>query len=285
MANTVKDPQVIKIFSENAQFQIFDALKRNREKRNKLQSFIVEGVRNINNAIKYGWNIQSFIYSSERGLSKWAATVLRDSQAQTHYDMPMKLLAKLSSKEEPSELLAVVEIPKDDIHTIPLTSGLLTVVFDRPASPGNLGTLIRACDAMGAQGLIITGHAVDLYSPETVSAATGSLFALPIVRLASHEHLVPWIEEIKKRFSDVQIVGTDERGKNSIESHDFTKPTILLVGNETWGLSAAYKALSDTMVKIPMQGSASSLNVSCAASIVLYEINRQRRHGQKSTNS
>lgn len=275
-------PQVIKIFSENAQFQIFDALKRNREKRNRLQSFIVEGVRNINNAVKYGWSIQSFLYSRERRLSKWATTILQESQAQTHYDLPQKLLEKLSSKEETSELLAVIKIKKDDIHSIPLNSRLLIVLFDRPASPGNLGTLIRSCDAMGVHGLIITGHAVDLYSPETISAATGSLFALPIVRLASHENLIPWIEEIKKRFPNLQIVGTDEKGVNNIESHNFTIPTVLLVGNETWGLSAAYKALSDTIVNIPMQGSASSLNVSCAASIVLYEIHRQRMHGQKS---
>lgn len=270
-------PLVIKIFSENAQFQIFDALKRNREKRNKLQSFIGEGVRNINNAVKYGWNIQSFIYSTDHGLSQWASTILQKSRAQAHYDLPEKLLKKLSSKEETSELLAVINIKKDDIHTIPLQSGLLIVVFDRPASPGNLGTLIRSCDAMGVQGMIITGHAVDLYSPETISAATGSLFALPIVRLASHENLIPWIEEVKKRFSNVQIVGTDEKGKSSIDNHDFMKPTIILVGNETFGLSAAYKTLSDTMVNIPIQGSVSSLNVACAASIVLYEINRQRR--------
>ncbi len=279
MANTLKAPQVVKIFSENAQFQIFDALKRNREKRSKLQSFIVEGVRNINNAVKYGWNIQSFIYSSEHGLSKWATTVLRESQAQTHFDPPMKLLTKLSSKEETSELLAVVEMKKDDIHTIPLSGRLLVVVFDRPSSPGNLGTLIRSCDAMGVHGLIVTGHAVDMYSPETINATTGSFFALPIIRLASHENLIPWIKEVKKRFSNLQIVGTDEQGEHSIDSHDFTKPTILLVGNETWGLSAAYKALSDAMVNIPMQGSASSLNVACTASIVLYEVNRQRMPG------
>lgn len=272
--------QVIKIFSENAQFQIFDALKRNREKRSKLQCFIVEGVRSINNAVKYGWTIQSFIYSSERGLSKWATTVLQVSQEQTHYDVPQKLLEKLSSKEETSELLAVVEIRKDDIHSIPLNGSPLVVVFDRPASPGNLGTLIRSCDAMGVHGLIITGHTVDLYSPETINAATGSFFALPIVRLASHDNLVPWIEEIQKHFSDLQIVGTDEKGKSSIDSHDFTKPTILLVGNETWGLSAAYSALSDTVVRIPIQGSASSLNVACATSVVLYEINRQRNNSQ-----
>lgn len=275
------NPQIIKIFSENATFQILDALKRNREKRSKLHCFIVEGVRNISNVIKYGWNVKWFIYTRERTLSQWATDILRTSQAGIHYEIPLKLLKKLSSKEETSELLAVVEIMKDDIHRIPLGNKLLVVVFDRPTSPGNLGTLIRSCDAFGVNGLVVTGHAVDIYSPETISATTGSFFALPIVRLASHEDLITWIREVKKRFSDLQIIGTDEKGKNSIDNHDFTKPTIFLVGNETWGLSTAYKALSDDMINIPMQGSVSSLNVSCATSIMLYEANRQRKTKSK----
>lgn len=269
-------PKVINIYSENDKFQNIETLRRNREKRNKLNEFVFEGVRNINNALEFRWKINSFIYSPQKKLSNWAQDILKKSQAKYHYQLPLNLLQKLSTKEETSELLAMAEIPKDDLKRIPLAKDFLVIVFDRPASPGNLGTIIRSSDAFGVGGLVITGHAVDLYDPETISATTGSLFSLPSVRLPSHKELIPWVQNVKAKFGNLQIIGTDERGSKLLAEQDFTGPTIVLVGNETSGLSAAYKELCDAIVKIPMAGSASSLNVASATSIVLYEINRQR---------
>lgn len=269
--------QVIRIYSENANFQILNALKTNREKRNKL-GFMVEGVRNINNALQYGWKINAFIYSPEKKLSDWAKNILSGSKAEIHYELSATCLAALSNKDEPSELLGIAQIPKDDLSRIPKKENPLIVLFDRPSSRGNLGTLIRSCDALGVDGLIVTGHAVDVYDPETVSATTGSLFSLPVVRIAAHEELTSWLKEMKGDYPDLQIVGTDEKGEVSIHVCDFTKPIILLAGNETHGLSAAFKAQADVMTFIPMQGgSASSLNVAVATSIIIAEALRQRR--------
>lgn len=267
--------KVLKITKENTQFQIINALKTNREKRNR-QGFLFEGVRNINNAIQYSWKIKAFFYSSQKGLSDWAKGVLKQSQVEIQYDLSLELLDKLSNKEEASELLALAEIPKDDLAKIPIKDDLLVVVFDRPSNPGNLGTIIRTCDALGADGLIITGHAVDVYDPETISATTGSLFSLPIVRLPSQKELKPWIQEAKEKYPDLRVVGTDEKGDQTIYEYEFKKPVVLLAGNEKWGLSAGYKEMADDMVKIPMQGSASSLNVAVATSIIVSEIKRQR---------
>jgi tRNA G18 (ribose-2'-O)-methylase SpoU len=151
------------------------------------------------------------------------------------------------------------------------------VVFDRPASPGNLGSLIRSCDALNVAGMVITGHATDLYDPETISASTGSFFAVPVVRLPSQRELLPWFAAIRQTIGPFQVVGSSAKAEQDIATHDFTQPTALLIGNETWGLSAAYKELCDSMVRIPIYGSATSLNVASAASIMLYEIDRQRR--------
>lgn len=270
------DQHVIKIYSENDNFQILRALKENRQKRQKEKKFLFEGVRLINNALQFGWEIEAFVYSPERVLSTWASNILQNSKAKVHYEMPLSLLEKLSNKEDASELLVVGSIRTDNLNKIAIQKNLLVVVFDRPSSHGNLGTLIRSCDAFGAQGLIITGHAVDLYDPETIASTTGSFFSFPLVRIPSHVELFTWIDSVKEQLSDLQVVATDERGTADIYNHDFTKPTILLVGNETKGLSAAYKERADKMVKIPMQGSASSLNVASASSIVLYEVLRQR---------
>jgi tRNA G18 (ribose-2'-O)-methylase SpoU len=267
----------IRIYSENNDFQYVETLRRKREKRQKQREFFVEGVRPLNLALQYHWPIRALLYSRERKLSDWAENILLASPAQIHYELPWSLYAKLSSKSEPSELIALVTMPADDLARIPCEENLLVVVFDRPASPGNLGTIIRSCDALNVHGLIITGHSVDLYDPETISATTGSFFSVPSVRLSSSRDLLPWVADLKARFGEVQVVGSDEKGSVDLDQHNFALPTILVVGNETWGMSAAYHELCDTIVRIPIQGAASSLNVASATSILLYEINRQRR--------
>jgi TrmH family RNA methyltransferase len=273
----MKKPKIVQIYSENNDFQYIETLRRKREKRQRHKEFFIEGVRPINQALAYDWTINAFVYTEERHLSDWAKGILTRSQAKTHFEVPLHMLEKLSNKAESSELLALVAMPEDNVARIPLTKELLVVIFDRPASPGNLGTIIRSCDALRAQGLVITGHAVDLYDPEVISASTGSLFALPVVRLPSHKELLPWFEVVKTAVGSFQLVGSDEEAEKGIAQHDFSGPTLLVVGNETWGMNAAYRELCDTIVKIPIGGSASSLNVACATSILLYEIDRQRR--------
>ena len=281
MKHSPKSRVVKKIYSENNDFQYVETLRRKREKRLRQREFFVEGVRPINQALKYNWKFSALLYARDKPLSDWAKGILRDAQAETHYELPGHLMDKLSNKEEASELIAIISMPDDTLERIPVKQDLLVVVFDRPSSPGNLGTIIRSCDALGADGLIITGHSVDLYDPETISATTGSFFALPTVRLPSQQELLPWLEDLKGRLGSAHVVGSDEHGDCELSAYDFTGPTVLVVGNETWGMSAAYRNLCDTIVSIPIAGSASSLNVACATSILLYEVDRQRRMRQR----
>ena len=124
---------------------------------------------------------------------------------------------------------------------------------------------------------MITGHAADLYDPETISASVGTLFTLPTVRVGSPRALEPWFDQIRAAIGAFAIVGSSAKADYEIDQHDWTQPTLLVIGNETVGMSAHYRDLCNVIVKIPMSGSASSLNVACAASILLYEIQRQRR--------
>ncbi len=269
-------PRIVRVSTQNTLFQFIDTLRRRREKRQREGIFFLEGVRPINQALAHGWRVTTFAYAPERGLSGWAREILAQSQAETHAEMPGALLAMLSNKSEPSELLALVAMPGDDLDRIPLPPDLLVVAFDRPASPGNLGSIIRSCDALGAHGLLITGHSVDLYDPETISASVGSLFALPVVRLPSSSALAPWRAAARQRLGALRMVGCDEAGDALLSAHDFRGPTLLVMGNEKWGMSAAYREQCDVIVRIPMAGSASSLNVASATSIALYEVARQR---------
>lgn len=191
--------------------------------------------------------------------------------------MAPELLAELGGKDESApELVAVLEMPEDELSRIPVDDDFLGVLFDRPSGPGNIGTIIRSADAFGAAGVIVTGHAADVYDPKSVRASTGSLFALPAVRVPSQREVVAWLERHRALGQSVTIVGTDEAGTTDLFDADLTGPVLLLVGNETAGLSAAWRGLCDVTVRIPMSGSASSLNAAGAATAVLYEVSRQR---------
>jgi TrmH family RNA methyltransferase len=105
----------------------------------------------------------------------------------------------------------------------------------------------------------------------------GSVFTVPTVRVSAPRDLEPWLALIKAQLGPFPMVGSSARADQSITEHDWAQPTVLVIGNETTGMSAHYKQRCDTIVNIPMAGAATSLNVACAASILLYEIQRQRR--------
>lgn len=273
-------PLVKTIRNENNDFQRIEVVKRNREKRNRYREFFVEGVKPINFAIENNWEIRSFVYSGEAPLSDWAKGVLRNSTAKTHFELPLRLMDKLSDKdEELSELIAIVSIPGDDIARIRVGDDTLLVVIDRPSGYGNLGTIIRSCEALKVDGIVVTGHAVDIYDSRTIRASMGTLFAVPIIRLQSHRQLLPWFNDIRKIHRDFKIVGSSAGGDALIMDADLaTRPMALIIGNETLGLSYNYKQLCDVLVRIPMHGHITSLNIACAASIMLYELERQRNY-------
>ncbi|WP_344076771.1 TrmH family RNA methyltransferase [Luedemannella helvata] len=266
----------VRITTRNARFQQWQALLTNRNKRQRSREFLVQGVRPINVAVEHGWPIRTLIFDMGRPLSTWARDLLRTTRAE-QVGMAPELLAELSEKnEEVPEVVAVMGIPDDDLGRIKVGGDFLGVLFDRPTSPGNIGTIIRSADAFGADGVIVTGHAADIYDSKSVRASTGSLFALPTVRVPTAQEVMAWLDAHRRGATPVQVVGTDEHGDVDIFDADLTVPTLLLVGNETKGLSSAWRELADRMVRIPMVGSASSLNAASAATAVLYEAARQR---------
>ncbi len=129
---------IINIFNENNDFQHLEVIKMNRNKRHKHREFFVEGVNSINLALQENWIVSAFIYEMGRTLSSWATKILENSKAETHYVLPTNLMAKLSDKEETSELLSIIRMPADDLDRIILQKDLLVTVFDRPSNPGNL---------------------------------------------------------------------------------------------------------------------------------------------------
>lgn len=267
---------VLRVTTRNARFQQWQALLSNRTKRQRAGEFVVHGVRPISLAVESEWTISAFIYPDRGRLSDWARTML-DTVPATHVAMAPELLRELSEKvDDVPELLAIARLPDDDLARIPVSGDMHVVTFDRPSTPGNIGTLVRSADAFGASGVIVTGHGADPYDPKAVRASTGSLFSVPVVRSPSHREVLAWVGALRADGVLIQVVGTDEDGDRAIAAYDFTNPTLTVIGNETHGLSTGWWQECDDVVSIPITGRASSLNAAAAATVVLYEARRQR---------
>ena len=271
--------KAVKIYSKNATYQKLEVLKTNRNKRYKYYEFFVEGVRNINEAIRNNWHICSFLYTTEKPLSNWSKDILRTVNSDCNYELTARLMADLSNKEDTSELMAVVKMRDDSFEQFYFSKNPVIALFDRPSNKGNLGTIIRSCDALGVEGLIITGHAVDLYDTDVIVSSMGSFFNVPTIRVTDNAQVMAFIKNMKADYPDFKVVGTTAHEQNPIYSIDMSKPIMFMIGNETDGLCRAYKECCDVQVTIPMAdiSSASSLNVACAATIMFYEASRQRR--------
>ena len=260
----------LRITRENARFQQWEALLTNRSKRHRNREFLVQGVRPITRAVDEGWTVRALL-RADGATSTWSDDLWSTTDAERVLLSPA-LHARLSGREEGGELVAVVEMPEDGVTRLEDSRRPHgpVVVFDRPTSPGNIGTLARSADAFGAAALVVTGHAADPYDPQSVRASTGSLFALTVLRVPGPG---PVVEHAHAH--GYRIVGTDEDGRPLVDV-DLGGRLVIVVGNETHGLSSGWRAACDDVVAIPMVGTASSLNAAVAGSIVLHESLRRR---------
>ena len=265
------------IYTKNAAYQKFEVLRSNRNKRYKYNEFLVEGVRNINEAVRHGWTVVSFLYSGDKPLSDWAGDLLRTTKTQVNYALMNGLMDELSQKGDSSELLAIVQMRENEL-SFSTEENPVIALFDRPSNKGNLGTMLRSCDAFGIAGLVITGHAVDVCDPDVVSASMGSFFHVPFLRLSDNGDIDAYMGQLRGRYPGIAVVGTTAHSALPLREVDLTGPVLFLIGNETEGLNRRFTEICDVMATIPMSrtASASSLNVSCAATVLFYEAARQR---------
>ncbi len=265
----------MKMTTRNAAFQRFETLKRNREKRHKQRLAFVEGVHPFEQAIANGWSFDSVGLPAGRRLSGWANDMLSKARIDTIYEIDPALMDELSEREESCELIGLIKMRDDALARMAERAGEnpLYLVFDRPQGPGNLGTVIRSADAFSAAGVFTTGHSADFYDPLCIRASIGACFHLPFCPMENMTQMLDYLNSLPVR---PRIIGTSARGQDYLKNMDLTGPTVLLIGNETFGLSRGWKENCDALAKIPIFGAASSLNVGCAASICLYEAARQR---------
>ena len=184
------------------------------------------------------------------------------------------ILHKLSGKENPQTVLGVYEAFDTALERIDRAGADLWIVAQAIRDPGNLGTILRTGDAVGAGGVILVDDCVDPFSVEAVRASMGALFTQAIAA-AGWDEFVSWL-----RSGQGELIGTSLRASEDYQEPRYGRPAFILVGNEAQGLPEAYEAECDRLVKIPMVGKADSLNAAVATALMAYEVmNQWRRAG------
>jgi TrmH family RNA methyltransferase len=181
------------------------------------------------------------------------------------------ILHKLTGKDNPQAMVGVYRAFDTRLDGLDRAAAPLWIVAQALRDPGNLGTILRTGDAVGAGGLILVDDCVDPFSTEAVRASMGALFTQRIAA-APWEDFVAWL-----RAGDGQLIGTSLRAELDYQAPHYRKPAFLLVGNEAQGLPEAYEAECDLLVKMPMAGKADSLNAAVATAVMAYEVINQWR--------
>lgn len=263
----------MRITSASAELQLLEALRHNRRKRTQRRQFLIEGVGPIDRALAAGWPVEAVVVPDGAARSSWADDVVAavERAGGERHDVRPDLYERLVEREEAPELLLVGTIPDTTLADVDPPDDGVVVVVDRPSSPGNLGTVLRTGDALGAAALVTVGHGVHLYDPRTVRASVGSLFARPAVAAEGPDEVAAWLARWRERAS-VTVCATDEHGDVDLAPGVVPRPLLVLLGTERTGLARGLRELADVTLRIPMAGSASSLNVAVAHGIVLHAL-------------
>ncbi|MFV9506753.1 MAG: TrmH family RNA methyltransferase [Oscillochloridaceae bacterium umkhey_bin13] len=243
---------------------------RQRKTREANGLCLLEGIRLVTEAIQAGAAIESLIVAPELLRSPFAQQLVAEQAANgtTILEVSPSVFASLSEKDGPQGLAAVVQQRWLALDAAALGPAPGWVALIEPADPGNLGTIIRTADGVGASGVIIVGNGADPYDPAALRAAMGATFALNLAR-ATWDELVGW----RTRHA-APLIGSSDRAATHFQQCVYPQPLILLMGSERQGLSAEQLAACDHVVGIPMRGRSDSLNLAVATGVLLYELLR-----------
>ncbi len=254
---------------------------RRRKVRRREGRFLIEGIRIVQEALTCGARVETLVYAPDLLVSERARALVEGIDSSQRLALGGDVFRTLSDRDEPQGIAAVVCIERRPLDDIRPSEELLVVVAYQLRDPGNLGSIIRTADAVGAAGVVVVEPSADPYDPQAVRSTMGSLFSLPIVTLADDSSLIPWCNELRDAGYPSLVVASSAHGEQVYSDVDYCRPVILLMGSERHGLPAAVQGSADVTVRLPMVGRATSLNVSAATAALVFEVNRQRRHGAR----
>jgi len=260
-----------KISTNNSAYQVLQALKTNRRKRNELGELFVEGIESIKQVRDSDYGIRRILFTDYARLSDWGRSFVDQYPAAEKYQITKELYRGLSDKNEPSELMITVGKRDRTLDDVSLGRDPFIIVFDRPSDHGNLGAIIRSANSFAVDLVITTGHAVDPFDPKVIRSSLGAIFHTDVVHEESTEKIIQYLDSLKRR-TGLKVIGTDSDGGTSIRDGALARPVALIIGNEAKGMSVRFKQYADRLVAIPLRGRVNSLNVACAASICMWQV-------------
>ena len=245
---------------------------QSRKERERTGCFFADGTRFVSEALATGAAVETVVVSPTLIRGAYAQRLVRTCRDRRIPVLEVSAFAfdRISLATEMQGLGAVVRQNWCPLSVTPSSLGLCWLALETVQSPGNLGTVIRTCDAVGAAGVIFLGPSIDPFDPACVRATMGSIFSVKLIR-SSHGAFASW-----KRRSNLQVVGTSAAADIDYRQARYPGPTVLMLGCERKGLSVQQLDLCDMVVSIPMVGRADSLNLGVAAGVMLYEVFGQR---------
>jgi RNA methyltransferase, TrmH family len=235
--------------------------------------FLVEGIHHVGEAVAAGWNVETVLYAPDLLTSEFAQDLLTRLSTKPQ-PVSSQVMGSLADKENPQGIVAIVHQRKstlDSFHLPPVAQKKAQcVALVSPQDPGNVGTILRTMDAVGAEALFLLDgedgmrSSVELYHPTVIRSSMGTLFWKPVIQ-ASFPEFAAWA-----RQENFQLIGTSAHGDVEYQTFHPLTPWILVLGNEQKGLTTAQTAECDVSVSLPMKGRVSSLNLAVAAGVLLY---------------
>lgn len=237
---------------------------RDRRHRDRSGLFLIEGEREIRRALAADVVVEELYYAPDICGEPLLA------QFYTSFACARSVFDKIAYRESPDGLLAVARQSAHTLGGLKLSKEPLLLIVEGVEKPGNLGAMLRSCDGVGVDGLIVCDPVVDLYNPNVVRASMGALFSVPVA-VATVSEVVSWLSE-----RGVALVVASPDARKRYWEVDLRLPVAIGVGAEHAGLSPELSQAAVEAVSIPMRGEADSLNVATSATLMLYEAVRQR---------
>lgn len=238
-----------------------------KDARSETGLFLLEGPQGISEALNRPKLIVD-LFATEEAVEKHQDLFDRAAAARIEVQLVSESVLKvMCDTTTPQGMLAVCHQVNVSLESLVDSKPQLVALLANIRDPGNAGTVLRAADAAGADGVIFSDNSVDVYNPKVVRSTTGSLFHLPVVTGVSIENAIEQLRSI-----GLQVYAANGGGKNlpDISRTELAKPTVWVMGNEAWGFEAETLKLVDREVAVPIYGAAESLNLATAASICLY---------------
>jgi len=187
-------------------------------------------------------------------------------------EVSKEVFESLARKDKPQGIAAVVRQKWGFLTDLMGIESGAWVALEAVQNPGNLGTVLRTCDAVGAKGLLLLDHSTDPYDPAAIKASMGAIFTIPVFKAD-----LSLLRNFLDQNPAITTIGTSDKAEQDCFKFEYPEPLLLLMGSEREGLSSSYQQLCQTMISIPMEGDCDSLNLSVATGVMLYQIYNQHR--------